>query len=219
MKIVSQLEQLMPIWKLDEPGASRFIVNMNNTTTRWKPERPVQPVKSDLLKSLLKNNNTSSIFLVNEPFAHSMLLEALYIIIQCVRHGTTYIGTDKISADVTVFLRRLGVQGIVASYEADKPWRELEFNNRCSINISTSVKQVERTNKNELFYYNLSPSEIEVFYFISIGLTNPQISDLIHKSYHTIKNHKINIAKKTGLKSNELLALSLQIQHTHQSIG
>lgn len=69
------------------------------------------------------------------------------------------------------------------------------------------------TRQKEHPVYNLSEREIEIIKFIVNGLTSIEIADKLFLSEHTIKTHRKNIFRKTGINSvSQLTAFAINNQ-------
>ena len=59
---------------------------------------------------------------------------------------------------------------------------------------------------------SITDKEEEILRYISMGMQNKQIADLVHSSPHTIKNHKSNMVEKFGF-SGTIGLYKFAIQH------
>ena len=57
----------------------------------------------------------------------------------------------------------------------------------------------------------ITDKEEEILRYVSMGMQNMQIADLVHISRHTVKNHKSNMVEKLGLSgTTELYRFAIQ---------
>ncbi len=62
-----------------------------------------------------------------------------------------------------------------------------------------------QSDKNEVVSYKLGEREIEIIKLLAEGLTSHQISEKLFISEHTVKTHRKNILRKTGLNNTSQL--------------
>lgn len=119
-------------------------------------------------------------------------LEISYFVIFLSRKTRVLISSDPWFKPFTLFFKKIGLYGMLyhqtatdafSIYDdhidvADKDYRFPE--------VLDSLKE-------------LSVAEIEILFYLSIGYSNSKISGILCRSYHTVKNHKVNIARKAGL--------------------
>lgn len=55
--------------------------------------------------------------------------------------------------------------------------------------------------------FELTRREIEVLFFVSEGLSNVEISEILKISPHTVKDHVINIFNKMGVNNRTLASV------------
>ncbi len=61
------------------------------------------------------------------------------------------------------------------------------------------------SNNEEIFQYKLTKRELEIIKCIADGLSSPEMADQLFISEHTVRTHRKNILKKTGLSGSSQL--------------
>lgn len=118
-------------------------------------------------------------------------LEISYLVIFISRKTRVLISSDPWFKPFTVFFKKIGLYGMLHHHTAD---------NVFNIYDHTSDSDKDCRFPEALDSLNeLSVAEIEILYYLSIGYSNAKISGILCRSYHTVKNHKVNIARKAGL--------------------
>ena len=69
------------------------------------------------------------------------------------------------------------------------------------------VKNIKTTQTNQELVENLSEREIEVLKQICIGLSNQEISQILHISKRTVDKHRANLLDKTNSKNTAHLVM------------
>lgn len=69
------------------------------------------------------------------------------------------------------------------------------------------VKNIKTTQSNQEVVENLSEREIEVLKQICIGLSNQEISEILHISKRTVDKHRANLLDKTNSKNTAHLVM------------
>ncbi|MBT1699136.1 helix-turn-helix transcriptional regulator [Fulvivirgaceae bacterium PWU4] len=120
------------------------------------------------------------------------ILDIFYLIISERRTHTVLLMIESISEEGLRFVKQLGVQDVIDQDAKTK---------------TNSMSHVTNPYFNQII--KLTTTEIGVLYLISKGFTNHQLANFLSRSYHTVKNHKINIVRKIGLNHcSELVELT-----------
>jgi DNA-binding CsgD family transcriptional regulator len=118
-------------------------------------------------------------------------LELSYFVIFLSRKTSVLISSDHWLKPFASFLKRIGLSGILCYQPAANSFSIYHYT---SIGVKDGRFPEILDNLKEL-----SIAEIEILFFLSIGYSNTKISGILCRSYHTVKNHKVNIARKAGL--------------------
>jgi DNA-binding CsgD family transcriptional regulator len=118
-------------------------------------------------------------------------LELAYFVIFLSRRTSVLISSDHWLKPFSSFLKRIGLSGMLCYQPAANSFTIYDYTfiahkDSRFPEILDSLKE-------------LSIAEIEILFFLSIGYSNTKISGILCRSYHTVKNHKVNIARKAGL--------------------
>jgi DNA-binding CsgD family transcriptional regulator len=117
-------------------------------------------------------------------------LEISYLVIFFSRKTRVLISSDSWFKPFTSFLKKIGLYGILY-----QPTTE-------TFNIHDYAPAADKDSRFPEALDSLkelSAAEIEILFYLSIGYSNTKISCILCRSYHTVKNHKVNIARKAGL--------------------
>jgi hypothetical protein len=131
----------------------------------------------------------SETIIINCCFPSSFVIDIIYFIVVLSQRKELWLSIDNITNHGLLFLKKIGLKGLTCNHPTLN----------CQWGVDTKITKDQSVEKAR-FLFNLSAIEVEVFYFISKGMNNGQIAEWLDKSYHTIKNHKINIVRKTGLE-------------------
>lgn len=70
----------------------------------------------------------------------------------------------------------------------------------CFVEFDKEMESIQYKPSDQfLVQYQLSEREIEIIHYLKKGISNQEIADIIHLSYHTVKTHRKNIYLKLGV--------------------
>jgi len=81
------------------------------------------------------------------------------------------------------------------------------YSDELIIKLSKKMYQVEKHREKPKEIIQFTEEEISLLQYICQGLTNKQISDLVHLSSRTVESHRARLLDKTGTKNSVSLAV------------
>jgi DNA-binding CsgD family transcriptional regulator len=121
------------------------------------------------------------------------LLEISYLVAFFSRKNRVIISTERSFESFASFFMKIGLHGALVDQTTINTFNG--FNQMPSNGKQSHYPDSDLLNSLK----ELSAVEIEVLFYLSIGYSNSKISAILCRSYHTVKNHKVNIARKVGL--------------------
>lgn len=156
------------------------------------------------LRSFKDLLDTCDSVLISTRFPTIFILDVMFLISTASLEREVLLTTSKISKRGFEVLKRLGLSGhgrqpSEASIIAEDRHTYISEKHNHTIDLCSA----------------LTVTEMKVLFYLSHGLNNTRIADSLSRSYHTIKNHKLNIVRKSGLDHcNQLFELILQIRQS-----
>ncbi len=176
---------------------------------QWKwPSEVIKLQKIDTClfeSSYIKSARCSNI-LIHCKFSNHNLLQVLHFICCLSKSKNVILITDQITSKGLSILKKYKVKAVFAGENGFLDvcnFLNAANNGQCTIlknNVSISNADSAYGSSELDIVHNLSIIEVEILYYVSMGLTTSQISSHLFRSYHTIKNHKVNIARKAGIE-------------------
>jgi len=140
-------------------------------------------------KNFYERLTDKDVLVIRCSLPSAFIVEIMMLIVKTSRHHRVVVWVDEISSDAFRVLKVLGLTELFLNQFTVSAEKFQYPRIITDLNQSNTGEQV----------INLSITEFEILYLISKGFKNAQIAALINRSYHTIKNHKTNIIRKTGL--------------------
>jgi DNA-binding CsgD family transcriptional regulator len=167
------------ITNLYDKGVHGYIIDYNN-------QHPESGTNIEKATGIFTD---SEIIILKCYFPSVFVLDIIYFIITFSPKKRILLSIEQITSEGLKFLKRVGLNGLLSDDPALLKYYP----------CTTMIKNVSGHLESIELLVQLSLIEIEILYLISIGMNNPQISDFMNRSYHTTKNHKLNIVRKLGL--------------------
>lgn len=173
---------------------NRLILKKDEITPKYKVFKKISV--TDIIKLLPKTNCGECGFSTCLAFAAMLSRQAIKpsfcpYIGKPIQEQVTYPVFDECGKPVSSITLDIDTEHI------EKPRTDIEEKNK---------KAIANTEA-DIFIKPLTRREIQVLSLISNGKTNPQISETLHISTHTVKSHVINLFNKIGVSDRTQAAV------------